>query len=81
MGQMRMKTLIVESTQELGALWKRHLERQGIETQLCHGQTDAVTALQKTDFDILVVDIVLTDGSALAVADYASYRATGMHAC
>ncbi|MDU8929519.1 hypothetical protein RXV86_19185 [Alisedimentitalea sp. MJ-SS2] len=69
-----MKTLIVESTQELGELWQRHLERQGIETCLCQGQTDAVVALQKSDFDILVVDIVLEDGSAMAVADFASYR-------
>ncbi len=37
-----MKALIVESSHELGALWKQHLERQGIETSHAIGQDDAV---------------------------------------
>lgn len=69
-----MKALIVESTRELGELWKKHLERQGLETLVALGQRDAVAHLQQHAFDVLIIDIVLEQGSALAVADFASYR-------
>ena len=69
-----MKALIVESKRELGELWRNHLERQGIETAVAHGQTEAVAHLQQAEFDVLVIDIVLDEGSALAVADLARYR-------
>ena len=69
-----MKVLIVESKPELGLLWQRHLERQGADVDLVHSQQDAILALYRTDFDIIVLDLVLSDGSALAVADFASYR-------
>ena len=69
-----MNVLIVESRRELGALWMRHLQRQGASLTLAHGQEAAIEALQNADFDILVLDIVLGDGSALAVSDYANYR-------
>lgn len=69
-----MKVLIVESKPELGLLWQRHLERQGAEVDLVHRQEDAILALYRKDFDIIVLDLVLSDGSALAVADFASYR-------
>lgn len=69
-----MNVLIVESNPELGALWQRHLERQGAEVSLVHSQEAAILALYGTDFDIIVLDLVLTEGSALAVADFASYR-------
>ena len=69
-----MKALIVESSRELGMLWKRHLERQGILVELALGQSDAVTHIERSKFEILVVDLVLDEGSALAVADFAHYR-------
>lgn len=69
-----MNVLIVESRPELGALWQRHLERQGMAATLVAGQTEAVSYLSEHDTDIIVMDLVLEDGSALAVADFASYR-------
>lgn len=69
-----MNILIVESRPELGALWKRHLERQGMCVELAAGQQDAVTYLADHGADIIVLDLVLADGSALAVSDFASYR-------
>ena len=69
-----MQVLIVESQPELGSLWQRHLQRQGLSVDLVIGQSPAIQALQKTDFDIIVLDLVLENGSALAVADFASYR-------
>ena len=69
-----MKVLIVESNAELGKLWRGHLVRQGAEVTLVHSQEDAILELQKSDFDIMVLDLVLDNGSALAISDFASYR-------
>lgn len=69
-----MDVLIVESRPELGAVWQRHVERQGASVELVHGQEEAVRYLGQHSADIIVLDLVLDDGSALAVADFASYR-------
>ena len=69
-----MRVLIVESDPGLGWLWKRHLERCGAEVALAHSQEAAVAWLGQADFAVLILDLVLLDGSAAAVADYASYR-------
>ena len=69
-----MNVLIVESVRDLGRLWKRHLERAGACVDLVHNQEDAVDALHEQEYNILVVDLVLDDGSPLTVADFASYR-------
>ena len=54
--------------------WSRHLQRQGANTTVVQDQDAAIAELQGKDVDILVLDIVLEKGSALAVSDYASYR-------
>lgn len=69
-----MNVLIVESNPELGRLWQRHLERMGSKVTLVHSQDQAISALYSQDFEIMVLDLVLENGSALAVADFASYR-------
>lgn len=66
--------LIVESEPNLGWLWKRHLDRMGCETCLAHGQDAAIAYLQRVPFDVVVLDLVLEHGSALAVSDFACYR-------
>lgn len=69
-----MKVMIVESKLELGSLWQRHLQRLGAEVTLVTSQEAAISALCASDFRIIVLDLVLDQGSALAVADFASYR-------
>ena len=69
-----MNVLIVESKAELGSLWCRHLERQGATVSVVQTQDQAIEELQQREYDILVLDIVLSEGSALAVADFANYR-------
>ncbi|MEX0286231.1 MAG: response regulator [Paracoccaceae bacterium] len=69
-----MNVLIVESQPELGGLWQRHLLRHEAEVDLVHGQDAAIEALCQKTYDIIVLDLVLDDGSALAVADFANYR-------
>jgi DNA-binding NtrC family response regulator len=69
-----MKVLIVESCLDLGMLWKRHLERQKAVVTLVESQEAATLALHADGYDIIVLDLVISEGSALAVADFASYR-------
>ena len=69
-----MNVLIVESKIQLGQLWQRHLERQGARVTLVRNQESAISALRESDFQIMVLDLVLEEGSALAVSDFASYR-------
>ena len=69
-----MRVLIVESNPQLGWLWGRHLERQGAEVFTAQSQAESISVLQTRDIDIIILDLVLEDGSAFAVADFASYR-------
>ena len=69
-----MGILIVESDPALGDLWARHLRRQGGSVRLAQTQSAAILALQSERFDVIVLDLILEEGSALAVADFASYR-------
>jgi len=69
-----MRVLIVESNQNLGELWQRHLIRQDHSVTLAAGQSDAVNSLLSGPYDVILLDLVLDEGSALAVADFASYR-------
>lgn len=69
-----LHVLIVESEPNLGWLWKRHLDRAGTQTCLAHGQEAAIAYLRLRRFDVIVLDLVLEQGSALAIADFANYR-------
>ncbi|RPE63196.1 response regulator receiver domain-containing protein [Pacificibacter maritimus] len=69
-----MQVLIVESNADLAALWKGHLQRQGLAVELALDQINAIDLLQERQFDLVVLDLVLTEGSAFAVADYANYK-------
>tara|TARA_R110000868_G_scaffold69764_1_gene205063 strand:+ start:45862 stop:46305 length:444 start_codon:yes stop_codon:yes gene_type:complete len=73
-GDGRTRVLVVESEPRLGWVWKRHLDRQGCHTSLVHGQDAAIECLRTDDFQVIVLDLVLTHGSALAIADFANYR-------
>lgn len=75
--QQAMQALIVESNIELGRLWARHIERLGHRVSLTHSQDAAIAELMQDTFGILVLDLVLDQGSAFAVADYASFRQPG----
>lgn len=69
-----MNVLIVESSRHLAALWQRHLERMGARVSVAYTQEAAIALLQEQSFKVIVLDLVLETGSALAVADFASYR-------
>lgn len=69
-----MKVLIVESENGLANIWQRHLQRLGMDVERARGQADAIVHLSTHEIDVIIMDIMLAEGSALAVADYASYR-------
>lgn len=69
-----MNVLIVESCTALGQLWKRHLERLGMNVVLHHAQDAAIAYLSENKPQIIILNLVLEEGAALAVADYAHYR-------
>lgn len=69
-----MQVLIVESNPELAVVWQRYLERHNVNVVVALGQTDAIEHLHDYSVDLIVLDLVLLDGSAFAVADYANYR-------
>ena len=69
-----MNVLIVESNVSLGGLWKRHLERNGASVDHAKSQDDAAGLIEKRPYEVIVLDLFLAEGSAFAVADYASYR-------
>ena len=72
-----MRVLIVESDPDLGLIWSRHLQRLGAVVDVARDQAGAIHALRMQDYDIIVLDLVLEDGAALAIADFACYRRPG----
>lgn len=69
-----MEVLIVESQPDLGNLWKACLERRGMKVTLVSSQSQAFGSLSAKSFEMIILDLILADGQALAIADYASYR-------
>ncbi len=69
-----MHALIVNSDAELARLWQRTIQRSGARVTVARSQNRAIGVLQTTAIDIIVLDLALERGSALAVADFAGYR-------
>jgi DNA-binding response OmpR family regulator len=71
-----MNVMIVESNAALAGLWASHLERQGARVRIAEGESMAVTLLENEAelCDVIVLNLVLDEGSAFAVADFASFR-------
>ena len=69
-----MSVLIVESNAELGGLWMRCLQRLGCEVALCQSQAQAIEHLCTRSVRVIVLNLLLENGGALAISDYASFR-------
>lgn len=72
-----MHVLIAVSRRELGVIWARHLERQGSKVDIVTNQDDAVAFLHEKAVSVIILELTLSEGSALAVSDFASYRQPG----
>jgi len=71
---LRMRVLIVQSKTDLAILWQRHLERMGATVQRAETEAHAITLIEENGFDVIVLDVLVRDGSALAIADVAYFR-------
>lgn len=69
-----MKVLIVQSDRHLAAAWCHQLEGTGAAVRVVEDQDGATRVMHDEQVDVIVLDLMLASGSALAVADFASYR-------
>lgn len=69
-----MRILLVQHNKDLSELWARFLQRQGVEVKQAATQLAAIDLIRFEKFDALVLDLVLPDGGAIAISDYATYR-------
>lgn len=69
-----MNVLIVESNAALANLWSRHLQRLGTTVLIAGSDDEAIDILVENKVDVIILDLILGEGSAFAVADVASFR-------
>lgn len=69
-----MRVLIVQSNAALSNIWGRHLQRLGASVDAVETGTDALQTLQIQTYDVIVIDLMLREGSGLTVADYANFN-------
>ena len=69
-----MNVLIVESKRHLAELWRRALERLGAHVDIASSQDQAADMAAAETYNIVVLDLILDEGSAFAVADFMNYR-------
>lgn len=62
-----MKLLIIEDEPELRDLVERALEKEGYEVAAAASKRDALTELTKSEYDCVLLDIMLPDGSGLDI--------------
>ena len=68
-----MNVLIVESKRHLAELWRRALERLGAHVDIASSQDQAADMVAAEIYHIVVLDLILDEGSAFAVADFMNY--------
>ena len=69
-----MNVLIVESKRHLAELWRRALERLGAHVDIASSQDQAADMAAAETYHIVMLDLILDEGSAFAVADFMNYR-------
>jgi len=72
--EVDMRALIVQKNEDLGGLWQRHLERLEVDVTHVRSASRALNLVQTQPFDVIVLDLVLAEGSALAIADLVQFR-------
>ena len=69
-----VRILLVQHNTGLSDLWAKFLQRQGVEVKQAATQMAAIDLIRFEEYDALVLDLVLPDGGAIAISDYATYR-------
>jgi len=73
-GAGEMRVMIVAAKRPRSVIWAQHLERVGARVTLAEGQEDAISCLHELPQDVVIIDLGLQDGGALALSDFISYR-------
>lgn len=71
---MRTQVLIVEAQENLGKLWQSFLIQQGFDVALVETQLGAIDKLRFQQWDVLIIDLVMPNVSALSITDFATYK-------
>ena len=66
--------LIVADDANLSTIWARHIRRHGFEVSTVRSQAEAVDLMTHETPRAILMDLGLTNGSPIAIADFASYR-------
>ncbi|MEH6775336.1 MAG: response regulator transcription factor [Cereibacter changlensis] len=69
-----MQVLIVESREDLAESWAAPLRAAGCIVHLTRSQEAAVLVLVRQRIEVVMLDLMLQEGSPLAVADFAGFR-------
>lgn len=69
-----MSILIVENNRNLGRIWQDHIRRQGRACHLVFSQDDAVDSFEDHTYELVILNLDLLEGSAMAVSDYVAFR-------
>ncbi len=71
---MNTQVLIVEADENLGSTWRCFLERHGFDVTLAQTQKQALDNLRFNTCNVLIINLMMPDASALAITDFASYK-------
>jgi len=66
----KVKLLYVEDDQTLSFLTRDNLEMEGYEVFHCENGMDAITAFEKNDFDLVILDVMLPKMDGFMIAKY-----------
>ncbi|MEM9967015.1 MAG: hypothetical protein AAF755_02810 [Pseudomonadota bacterium] len=69
-----MRVLIVQSRPVLAEDWQRCFAKAGALSVTADTQQQATSILASRPIDVILLDLILREGAAFAVADYAQYR-------
>ena len=64
---MTRHVLVVDNEQEMVKLMQRHLEGEGFAVAPVHSGAEALAALARDEFDVVVTDLVMVEVDGLAV--------------
>lgn len=67
-----MDVLLGVGDPDLGRVWAHHLADLGVRVTEATGEAEAIRALRRRSFAVLLLDLGLPGGGALAVASYAA---------
>ena len=68
-----MNVLIVESKRHHAELWRRALERLGAHVDIASSKDQAADMAAVETYHIVVLDLILDEGSVFAVADFMNF--------